>query len=79
MVSSLRLRLEALGEAVFESTLPCQALHGDVSLSNLPSTPQCLVWNDFEDTFRGAVHWTWPATPRVSGFVARARASSENA
>jgi len=42
---------------VFESTLPAQALHGDVSLSNLLHTPRRLVWNDFEDTFRGPVHW----------------------
>jgi aminoglycoside phosphotransferase len=57
VVSSLRARLDALGESVFESTLPSQALHGDVSLSNLLRTPQRLVWNDFEDTFRGPVHW----------------------
>jgi hypothetical protein len=57
VVSSLRVRLEALGEAVFESTLPSQALHGDVSLSNLLRTPQRILWNDFEDTFRGPVHW----------------------
>jgi hypothetical protein len=42
---------------VFESTLASQALHGDVSLSNLLRTPQRIVWNDFEDTFRGPVHW----------------------
>ena len=56
VVSSLRARLDALG-AVFASTLPSQALHGDVSLSNLLHTPQRLLWNDFEDTFRGPVHW----------------------
>lgn len=42
---------------MFKSTLPTQALHGDVSLSNLLHTSQLLVWNDFEDTFRGPVHW----------------------
>jgi aminoglycoside phosphotransferase len=57
VVSSLRVRLDALGEFVFDSTLRSQALHGDVSLSNLLHTPQRLVWNDFEDTFRGPVHW----------------------
>lgn len=62
-VSSLRARLDALDEAVFNSTLPTQALHGDVSLSNLLHTPQRLVWNDFEDTFRGPVHWD------VAGYV----------
>ncbi len=56
-VSSLGARLDALDAVVFNSTLPTQALHGDVSLSNLLHTPQRLVWNDFEDTFRGPVHW----------------------
>jgi hypothetical protein len=62
-VSSLRARLDALDEVVFKSTLPTQALHGDVSLSNLLHAPQRLVWNDFEDTFRGPVHWD------VAGYV----------
>jgi hypothetical protein len=56
-ISSCRARLDALREVVFESTLPTQALHGDVSLSNLLRTARGLVWNDFEDTFRGPVHW----------------------
>jgi hypothetical protein len=56
-ISSLRARLDALGAVVFDSTLPTQALHGDVSLSNLLHTSQRLIWNDFEDTFRGPVHW----------------------
>lgn len=56
-ISSLRTRLDALDERVFNSRLPTQALHGDVSLSNLLHTPHRLVWNDFEDTFRGPVHW----------------------
>src|SRR5205807_10196522 len=58
--------------------LPTQALHGDVSLSNLLHTPQRLVWNDFEDTFRGPVHWdvaSYVVTLRTRGadprFVAR--------
>jgi hypothetical protein len=55
-ISSLKARLHALRE-VFEAPLPAQALHGDVSLSNLLATPHRLVWNDFEDTFRGPVHW----------------------
>lgn len=62
-ISSLRARLDALREVVFESPLPTQALHGDVSLSNLLHTPQGLIWNDFEDTFRGPVHWD------VAGYV----------
>ena len=46
-----------LRTTVFESSLPTQALHGDVSLRNLLRTPRRVVWNDFEDTFRGPVHW----------------------
>jgi hypothetical protein len=56
-ISSLGERLNALRAVVFESSLPTQALHGDVSLRNLLRTPRRLVWNDFEDTFRGPVHW----------------------
>jgi Phosphotransferase enzyme family len=67
-ISSLRARLDALREVVFESMLPTQALHGDVSLSNLLRTPQRLIWNDFEDTFRGPVHWD------VAGYVISLRA-----
>jgi len=61
-ISSLRARLDATA-AVFDSTLPVQALHGDASLSNLLHTPVRVVWNDFEDTFRGPVHWD------VAGYV----------
>jgi Ser/Thr protein kinase RdoA (MazF antagonist) len=56
-ISSLREQLDMLRTVVFESSLPTQALHGDVSLRNLLRTPRRLVWNDFEDTFRGPVHW----------------------
>ena len=56
-ICSLRERLNALRTVVFASSLPTQALHGDVSLRNLLRTPRRLVWNDFEDTFRGPVHW----------------------
>jgi hypothetical protein len=62
-IASLRARLDALAIVVFESTLPTQALHGDASLSNLLRTPDRLVWNDFEDAFRGPVHW------EVAGYV----------
>jgi Ser/Thr protein kinase RdoA (MazF antagonist) len=53
----VRERLHALSDTVFGASLPVQALHGDASLSNLLCTPEGLVWNDFEDTFRGPVHW----------------------
>lgn len=57
-ISSLEARLLALGERVFGAPLPAQALHGDASLFNLlRSTAGRLVWNDFEDTLRGPVHW----------------------
>lgn len=56
-ISSLRERLDMLRTGVFQSSLPTQALHGDVSLRNLLHTPRGRVWNDFEDTFRGPVHW----------------------
>lgn len=51
-------RLLGLTDEVFAAPLPAQALHGDVSLSNLLITAAGrLVWNDFEDTFRGPVEW----------------------
>jgi hypothetical protein len=56
-VASLGERLDMLRTTVFESDLPTQTLHGDVSLRNLLRTPRRLVWNDFEDTFRGPAHW----------------------
>lgn len=56
-IDSLGERLAALTDSVFESALPTQALHGDASLSNLLTTPRGLLWNDFEDTFRGPIHW----------------------
>ena len=62
-ISSLRAQLDAAGDLVFGSTLAVQALHGDASLSNLLHTPDRLVWNDFEDTFRGPVHWD------VAGYI----------
>jgi Ser/Thr protein kinase RdoA (MazF antagonist) len=67
-IDLLRGRLRALGDTVFRSSLPTQALHGDASLSNLLRTPERLVWNDFEDTFRGPVHWD------VAGYVMSLRA-----
>jgi phosphotransferase family enzyme len=56
-IDSLGERLLALGETVFGTSLPAQALHGDASLMNLLCTLEGLVWNDFEDTLRGPVHW----------------------
>jgi Ser/Thr protein kinase RdoA (MazF antagonist) len=79
-IESLQARLLALSETVFDAPLPAQALHGDASLSNLLcSTSGRLVWNDFEDTLRGPVHWdvagyvmSLEARGADSAFVARA-------
>ncbi|MBS1878592.1 MAG: aminoglycoside phosphotransferase family protein [Actinobacteria bacterium] len=56
-IDSLGERLQALGDTLFEVSWPSQPLHGDASISNLLRTPAGLVWNDFEDTFRGPVQW----------------------
>jgi hypothetical protein len=79
-IESLEARLLALSETVFGAPWPAQALHGDASLSNLlRGTSGRLVWNDFEDTFRGPVHWdlagyviSLEARGADSAFVARA-------
>jgi hypothetical protein len=57
MIDSLRERLLALRGPVFEASLPVQALHGDASLGNVLRADGRLIWSDFEDTFRGPVHW----------------------
>lgn len=67
-IDSLSRRLHALRDTVFTSSLPTQALHGDASLGNLLWTSERLVWNDFEDVFRGPVHWD------VAGYVMSLRA-----
>ncbi len=74
-IASLSDRLDMLRPAVFESSLPTQALHGDVSLRNLLHTPRRVVWNDFEDTFRGPVHWdvaSYVGSLRIHGASERA-------
>jgi Ser/Thr protein kinase RdoA (MazF antagonist) len=63
MIDSLHERLLDLRAPVFETPLTAQALHGDVSLSNLLRTNDGLVWSDFEDALRGPVHWD------VAGYV----------
>jgi hypothetical protein len=69
----LRFELDALTPAVFESSLPAQALHGDASMSNLLRTDSGLVWNDLEDVCAGPVAWD------ISGLVASARARGHSA
>jgi hypothetical protein len=68
-IDSLRARLFGLSETVFGASLPARALHGDASLSNLLYASGRFVWNDFEDTFRGPVHWD------VAGFLIGLEAS----
>jgi Phosphotransferase enzyme family len=53
----LHVKLDALTPAVFESSLPAQALHGDASMGNLLRTESGLVWNDLEDVCAGPVAW----------------------
>jgi hypothetical protein len=69
----LRFKLDALTPAVFESSLPAQALHGDVSMSNLLRSESGLVWNDLEDVCVGPVAWD------ISGLVSSARARGQSA
>jgi hypothetical protein len=69
----LRLKLDALTPAVFESSLPAQALHGDASVGNLLRTASGLVWNDLEDVCAGPVAWD------ICGLVVSARARGHSA
>jgi hypothetical protein len=69
----LRFKLDALTPAVFESSLPAQALHGDASVGNLLRTDWGLVWNDLEDVCHGPVAWD------VCGLVTSARARGHSA
>jgi hypothetical protein len=72
-IDRLRFKLDALTPAVFESSLPAQALHGDASMSNLLRTDGGLVWNDLEDVCVGPVAWD------VAGLVASASARGHSA
>jgi hypothetical protein len=72
-IDRVRFKLDALTPAVFESSLPAQAIHGDASLSNLLRTDRGLVWNDLEDVCTGPVAWD------VAGLVASARARAQSA
>ena len=69
----LAFKLDALTPAVFESSLPAQALHGDASISNLLRTEVGLVWNDLEDVCAGPVAWD------VCGLMTSARARGHGA
>ena len=69
----LGFKLDALTPAVFESSLPAQALHGDASMGNLLRTEGGLVWNDLEDVCAGPVAWD------ICGLMASARARGHSA
>jgi len=69
---SLRSRLHEMTPAVFETSLPAQAIHGDASVSNLLRTENGLIWNDLEDACVGPVHWD------VAGLIIEARDSGES-
>jgi hypothetical protein len=69
----LGMTLDALTPAVFESSLPAQALHGDVAVSNLLRTDSGLVWNDLEDVCVGPVAWD------LAGLVSSVRARGQSA
>jgi len=69
----LRCELDALTPAVFESSLPAQALHGDASMSNLLRTESGPVWIDLEDVCAGPVAWD------IAGLVTSARARGQSA
>jgi hypothetical protein len=56
-IAQLAPRLETVADRVFHTSLPVQPLHGDVGLSNFLRAGDRLVANDFEDTFRGPLHW----------------------
>ena len=72
-IDGLRSELDALTPAVFESSLPAQALHGDASMSNLLRTESGPVWIDLEDVCAGPVAWD------ISGLVTSARARGQSA
>jgi hypothetical protein len=72
-IDSLRSKLAALTPAVFESSLPAQAIHGDASISNLLRIEGRLLWNDLEDVCIGPVEWD------IAGIVASVRARGKSA
>jgi Phosphotransferase enzyme family len=72
-IDGLHFELDALTPAVFESSLPAQALHGDASIGNLLRTDGRLIWNDLEDVCAGPVAWD------VAGLVASARTRGHSA
>ena len=73
VLARLRADLEFL--AVEIRAFPVRPLHGDAHPGNLLSTPDGLVWNDFEDAWRGPLAWDLACmarTRRLDGVAALA-------
>jgi hypothetical protein len=69
------LRADLSSSAAEVLALPVRALHGDAHPGNLLATPNGLVWNDFEDTWRGPLAWDLAClatTDRLDGMAALA-------
>jgi aminoglycoside phosphotransferase (APT) family kinase protein len=67
---ALHDRIEELRETMTTLRGPVQPLHGDAHLRNVLNGPGGPLWNDFEDTCIGPVHWDAAcllATHRVTG------------
>lgn len=52
--------------------LPVRPLHGDAHPGNLLASPDGLVWNDFEDTWRGPLAWDLACVANTSLLDGRA-------
>jgi Ser/Thr protein kinase RdoA (MazF antagonist) len=67
---ALHDRIEELRATMTTLRGPVQPLHGDAHLRNVLSGPGGPLWNDWEDTCIGPVHWDAAcllATQRVTG------------
>jgi len=75
----LHERIEETSSLLRTLRAPVQVLHGDAHLGNVLGTPRGPLWNDWEDTCLGPVHWDAAclvAAARVSGRdVERAQAA----
>jgi Ser/Thr protein kinase RdoA (MazF antagonist) len=63
-------RIEELREPLGALRTPVQALHGDAHLRNVIDGPGGPLWNDWEDTCVGPIHWDAAcmlASSRVTG------------
>jgi aminoglycoside phosphotransferase (APT) family kinase protein len=67
----LHERLQELREPLSELRAPVQPLHGDAHLRNVLNGPDGPLWNDWEDTCVGPVHWD------AACLLARSRVTGE--